>query len=55
MKSLWQSVYPRAAEDNCKGVLIELFVSLVPITLIRFGVFSPHTMVAKALRDGEVQ
>lgn len=38
-------VYPRDAADNCRGgVLIELFVSLVPITLIGFVVFSPTTL-----------
>ncbi len=37
------------------GVLMELFVSLLPITLIRFVFFPPHTMVAKPLREGKVE
>lgn len=42
-------------QEIIAGGLIELFVSLVPITLIRFVGFPPHTMVAKALGEKKVQ
>lgn len=49
-------VYPRDAGDNCRGGSDRVVcVSLLPITLIRFVVFPPSTMAAKALRERKVE
>lgn len=46
---------PEMQKIIAQGVLIELFTSLIPITLIRFVVFQPQTMAAKAFRERKVQ